>query len=132
MKIGDYAAQLVARHTTGGLYLEAHEVISCAVAAVQELAGWCQLADPTWDSTLDGVTQDTDVSASEWAVIGPLFGAMVEYGNSLRLESCVGLGAPSPSRSSSEWSQAIEVLRQELPNKAFSVDPISVGLPKGY
>lgn len=132
MKISDYAAQLIARHTTGGLYLEPAEVQNCAIAAVQELAGWCQLEDEQWDGTLSGVTGDTDVSPSEWGIISPLFGLLVEYGNAQRLESCAGLGMPSPPRSSAECAQAIETLRQDLPNKAFSADPISVGFPEGY
>jgi hypothetical protein len=132
MKIREYANQLLARHTTGGLYLDAHEVRNCAVSAVQEMAGWCLLEDPAWNGTLDGVTAETDVSPSEWGVIGPMFSLLVEYGNAMRLESCAGLGMPSPPRSSSECAQAIEAMRQELPNKAFSAAPFSVGFPDGY
>ncbi|NDY89702.1 hypothetical protein [Ideonella livida] len=132
MDLSQHAAAFAAQHTTGGLYLTADEVLSCAVSAVRELAGWAGLEDAAWNGTTEGVTAATVVSVDEWALIGPLFELLVERGNAQRLEACAGLGMPNPPRGSSEVAQSIETFRSNLPLAAFQCAPTSTGFPEGY
>lgn len=68
---------------------------------------------------LETITVDTEVTASDWALIRPLFLLYCEREQALMLESSRVMGVDVFGRSSSEVQQDITTYEAELPQKAF-------------
>lgn len=111
------------------IVLDPATVLSKAVAATKLYAGYANLetnddADPLLP--LPAITQNTDISYSEWALIKPLFMLYIELETSTQLEASRGLGVDVFGRSSSEVQQEINQYHMELPQKAFLQTIITV------
>lgn len=132
MNIQQHADALIARHTTGGLYLTPDEVLACAIVATQEYCAWADLDDTGWDGTSEGVVSTTSLTVDEWGIIGPLFKLLIDLGNATRQESVAGLGIPAPARSVNEVESSIEAYREKLSTLAFEALPVSAGFPDGF
>lgn len=73
------------------------------------------------------ITEDTDLSTGEWAIIRPLFALYIERENAMLLEATRGLGADPFGRSVAEVTQ--DILQQEneiIPAKGFVYTVIEV------
>lgn len=69
--------------------------------------------------SLASITQSTEVTASDWALIAPLFLLYVEREQAILLESGRVMGVDVFGRSSSEVQMDINQYETELPQKAF-------------
>lgn len=72
---------------------------------------------------LETITVDTEVTASDWALIRPLFLFYCEREQALLLESSRVMGVDVFGRSSSEVQQDITAYEAELPQKSF-IQPV--------
>lgn len=125
MTLSDLVAQYVATRRPGWLVLEDDEVMAQAVDAVRYYLGFGTLGEAV--TLLEDVTETTEVSASEWAVISPLFVLYIEKENGLRLEASRAAGLDFYGRQASEIEGDIRVMKDEtLPMRAFSAAPFEV------
>lgn len=104
------------------------EVLACAIAATRFYMGWGLLEDVS-AITLETVTRLTDLSASEWAIIGPLFRLYVEREVSLVVEASRASGVEIVGRSSSEVAGEIQQIEQQLPHLAYYEPVFTAGYP---
>jgi hypothetical protein len=72
---------------------------------------------------LETITAETDVTASDWALIRPLFLLYCEREQALMLESSRVMGVDVFGRSSGEVQQDITNYEADLPQKAF-IQPV--------
>lgn len=70
-------------------------------------------------TTLTEITDDTELTAGEWALIRPLFLLFVERETALQLEASRTFGVDPYGRSVSEISQEITQYEHEMAEKAF-------------
>lgn len=134
-----------------GLVLDEDQIVKVAIAAARFYAGFGDIAsvsqsdvllaapgaapaaypvaaDPEPEQrmalpikNLELITEDTELSTGEWAIIRPLFVLYAEKGNATMLEATRGLGADVFGRSVSEVVQSIELMENEtLPAKCFA------------
>lgn len=127
-----------------GLMLTPDEVLNCMLRAVRYYAAYGRIAslagtdnqpaageqpqDPPAEvaqaypvKAFDTITEETELSVSEWAVISPLFNLYIEHLNALRLEASRASGIEPFGRSTSEIQQDITLMENEtLPQRAFS------------
>lgn len=83
--------------------------------------------------TLEAVKPETQINASEWQLVRPLFVLYVERSNAVRLEASRGEGVDPYGRSSSEVAAEITIYETEtLPRKAFVEAPFTVGLDEQW
>lgn len=119
------------REAAGGLYLGRDETEQCAVDAARFYAGWRDLEDERSQGGLHRITADTKVSASEWAIIRPLFLLYVERESALVIEASRVAGVEAVGRASSEVAADIVQAEAALPQLAYCEDSFSVGFPEG-
>lgn len=127
MTLQELVGEFIGRRSTGGLFLEDHEVLACAVAATRRYLAYGSLESAPELSALDAVDGSTAVTPGEWGVICPLFELMAEKESALRVESSRGLGVDVPGRSADSVEQDIQQVLRDLPQLAFSADCVSVG-----
>lgn len=87
---------------------------------------WALAAPVPYVPKMPMVSEDTDLSISEWALIGQLFRLYVEREEAKQLEASRGLGMDVFGRSSSEIVMDIKEAEGELPHRAFSWGALSV------
>lgn len=125
MNLGDLVDEFVATRRPGWLVLDDEEVMAQAVDGTRYYLGWGTLGGAR--PALDDVDESTEVSASEWAIISPLFVLLVEKENSLRLEASRSGGLELYGRQSSEVEADIRIMKDEtLPQRAFMGEPFEV------
>lgn len=121
---------LVVGETTGNTLSEPI-VTQLAIDAVRKYIAYGDLTYllPPNDTvlTIADVSQNTQLSASEWGIIKPLFDLYCEYRNALLLESTRAMGLDVYGRSSSEVKQDIQVYEDDLPHKVFTEDIFTMG-----
>lgn len=128
MEIGALVDEFIALREAGGLFLGRQQVVGCAIEATRLFAGWAELVDPA-AADLDGIVETVDVTASEWAIIKPLFLLYVERETATVVENSRSMGIELPGRSSSEVSNQIQQYEAELPQLAFVEPAFAVGYP---
>lgn len=125
MNLGELVAGFVETRRPGWLVLEDEEVLAQAIDATRFYLGFGALESKV--ASLDDVDEGTEVTASEWAVISPLFVLMVEKENSLRLEASRAAGLEVYGRQASEIEGDIRQMKDEtLPQRAFSAESFEV------
>lgn len=98
----------------GAVTLLAPESVTAqALAATGFYAGYAALDDA------GPLSEDLDLSDSEWALIRPLFLLYVERETALHLEATRGLGADVFGRASSEVASDIATLEADYPRRVF-------------
>jgi hypothetical protein len=116
------AAEYIRKKESGGLFLEADEVIQFFIDATRKYAGYGYLASlngvNTNDSLID-INKNTVVSTSEWAIISRLAELYCEKESALRLEATRGLGADMYGRTASEVASDITQYEIELPQLSY-------------
>lgn len=117
-------ADLVARfmdHERGAANILSLEAVKAqAIAAVSFYAGYSALDD---EST---ISDQLDITVSEWAEIRPLFVLYVERESALQMEATRSMGADPFGRSSSEAANDIMQLEADLPRRVFYQPVITV------
>lgn len=116
------------RRDAGGLYLDRKQVEQCAVDAARFYAGWHALEDPAAQE-FGRISVNASLSASEWALISPLFKLYVERETALVIEASRVAGVEAVGRSSSEVAADITQAEAALPQLAYEEPPFSVGIP---
>ena len=125
MNLGELVAGFVETRRPGWLVLEDEEVVAQDVDAARYYLGFGTLESQV--ATLEDVDENTEVTASEWAVISSLFVLLVEKENALRLEASRAAGLEVYGRQVSEIEGDIRQMKEEtLPQRAFSADPFEV------
>lgn len=125
MQLGDLVSEFVGARRPGWLVLDDDEVLVQAIEATRYYLGWGQLGGAV--PALDDVDDRVEVSASEWAIISPLFVLMVEKENALRLEASRSGGLDVYGRQASEIEADIRIMKDEtLPQRAFAAEPFEV------
>lgn len=133
VKLGMLSRRYFENERPIGIVLEAEEVDAQALAAAVMYSGYGGLSS-LLPSGHDGVIGEgaasiqlaTEINASEWAVIRPLFVLYVERENAIRLESSRGLGVDVFGRSTSEIASDIALMEGDLPKKAFRQPVVTV------
>ena len=110
------AVRFYCGYATLTLHPSARELLEAAGSAVP--------AGTPVHSPVDGTNaissdQDFDLTASETAIILPLWKLYMERENAMNLEASRALGLDVYGRTVSEVAQAIEAMENELPRKAF-------------
>lgn len=125
MNLSDLADDYIATRRPGWLVLEDEEVLAQAVDATRYYLGFGTLASGVSD--LSDVDGRTDVTASEWVTISPLFRLYVEKENTLRLEASRSAGLEVYGRQASEIQSDITAMETEtLPQRAFAAPMFEV------
>ena len=147
MKLGQLAEEYAEARASRGLVLYPDEVAKLAVDAARFYAGYGDIASLSGSSTklssaagegaavpstaddqytgalpvrgLDAISEGTDVTMGEWAIIRPLFVLYVDKENALRIESSGTMGVQAWGRNSSEIAAEIDREHAELPNRAI-------------
>jgi hypothetical protein len=120
------AGNILDNPTLTALAIKAVEFYSGYGALATHLA--IPIADPAPDppAPYPAITASTDVSVSEWSVIGPLFLLYVERENAIQLEASRGMGIDPFGRSSSEVAGDIANLELDFPHRAFQRDILTI------
>lgn len=113
MLLSDLVSRFVERERGAANILPVEQVMAQAIAAVGFYAGYSALDDES------DITDQIDISVSEWAVIRPLFVLYVERENALQMEATRSLGADPFGRSSSEAANDIAQIENDLPRRVF-------------
>lgn len=149
MQLGALAAEYLASRSPGWLVLDDEQVKDCALTAARFYAGFGDIRSVSSSDVLQGaagageplplpqdpelfptpalpikdlslITETTELSVGEWALIRPLFTLYCEREHAQRLEASRGLGVDVYGRSVSEISQEIGTMENEtIPQKAF-------------
>jgi hypothetical protein len=156
VKLGDLAIEYLAVRATGGMVVDDPQVVECVVSAARMYAAYGNIKSISLSDNLPGapvpgatsipagpdplpdvveslpiknlgyLSEDTEVSVGEWAVIKPLFVLYVERENAIRLEASRALGLEVYGRSVSEVVGDIAREEESLPIRAFSHAVIEV------
>lgn len=100
--------------------LPVESVTAQAIAAVSFYAGYAKLDDESQ------ISDQIDVTVSEWAEIRPLFVLYVERESALQMEATRSMGADPFGRTSSEAASDITQLEQDMPRRVFYQPIITV------
>ncbi|PSJ15860.1 hypothetical protein [Nitrosomonas supralitoralis] len=100
--------------------LDPATVLAQAVVASKFYAGFAELVvnDGT-EPPFPAITENTELSNSEWSVIKPLFVLYIERESAIHQEASRGLGLDVFGRSTSEIAQDIANLELNMPLNAF-------------
>lgn len=122
MKLEDLCDEYTGPRRPGWLVLEDEEVQPQAILATRYYIGYGRLESFNGRRpSLDEIDVGTEVTASEWAIISPLFHLYVELENALRLEASRAAGLEVYGRQVSEIKADIRTQEiEELPQRAFS------------
>lgn len=106
-----------------GLILDEDQVKAQATQAARFYLGYAAIASLEVAGEL---TASTELSNSEWAVIGPLFRLYVERENARALEASRNMGLEVYGRQVDTIEQDIVRIEDDLPRRAFSQAPVTV------
>lgn len=109
-----------------GVVIDAEQVTQLLLVATRFYAGYGRLQSCSEIASLDEITVDTDITASEWAVIRPLFVLYVERETAIQLEASRGLGVDVFGRTVSEISSEIMQIEADVPHRAFCQPIVTV------
>lgn len=121
--ISALAARYDNEERPAGNLLDLAQITAQLKAAARFYAGYALLG--AWidaDPRPTDVTDSTDLSIAEFAVIRPLFLLYLERENAIQLEASRGLGVDPFGRQSSEVAGEIQAAEEALPLKAFCQD----------
>lgn len=100
--------------------LDPATVLAQAVVAAKYYAGFAELiTNDGVEPPLPAITENTELSNSEWSVIKPLFVLYIERESAIHQEASRGLGLDVFGRSTSEIAQDIANLELNMPMNAF-------------
>lgn len=132
-------ANLVIRYTEEhlvGNMLDVTDLTAIALRAVRFYQGYAVLEEhaaipiadpaPVPPVPFPEITESTDISNSEWAIINPLFLYYVEQGNAYMLEASRGMGVDVYGRSVSEIQGDINQYEADMHHKAFCRPVVSL------
>lgn len=121
--IRDLASDLCQTEHPIGVILSDASICGLLIAAVRFYVGYTNLsASVDHRTTLEEITEETPLTASEWSIIRPLFLLYVERETALQLEATRVMGADPFGRSSSEIAAEIQQVEGEMADKAY-VEP---------
>lgn len=116
-------AEFVEKERSIGRILDESAIAAQCMAAVRFYAGYA-LKEPASAYTdvakFEELTQETELTPSEWALIRPLFLLYVERETALQLEASRVMGADPWGRNSSEVGAEITQYEMQFPQKAFA------------
>ena len=112
--ITELMTQFSSRERPIGTLLSADVLLALVEAATRKYIGYAALASQAWV-----ITETTDLTTGEWALIKPLFLLYVELENAIYLESTRGLGLEVYGRSVAEVMADITDYEQNLGHLAF-------------
>ena len=95
-------------------------------AGYSDLEEWLSLPITIPPTPYPTITDATDLSDSEWAIIKPLFLLYLERENALYMESSRTLGIEAFGRASSEVAGDITAYELEMHHKAFCIGIITI------
>ena len=101
-------------------------LLAQALAATRRYAGFAKLSAHAPQTAVAPLTDQTELSLSEWAVIRPLFMLYVERETALQLEASRGMGVDVFGRSSGEIAAEITQAEADMPRQAFYQPIITV------
>lgn len=109
-----------------GLIVDDTEVTVQAVAAARQYAGWGTIQSLAGDGAA-ALSDNTELTNGEWALIKPLFMLYVERENARALEASRGNGVDVFGRTVSEIAPEITQYESiDLPRLSFSCLPESI------
>lgn len=121
--IRDLASDLCQTERPIGVILSDASICGLLITAVRFYVGYTNLsASVDHRTTLEEITEETPLTASEWSIIRPLFLLYVERETALQLEATRVMGADPFGRSSSEIAAEIQQVEGEMADKAY-VEP---------
>lgn len=120
MTLAERVTRFITLERGAAVLLASESVTAQALAAAGFYAGYTALTD-----TAD-LSEDLDLSDSEWALIRPLFLLYVERETALQLEATRGLGADVFGRASSEVANDITQLEADFPRRVFFQPVVTV------
>lgn len=121
--IRDLASDLCQTERPIGVILSDASICGLLIAAVRFYVGYTNLsASVDHRTTLEEITEETPLTASEWSIIRPLFLLYVERETALQLEATRVMGADPFGRNSSEIAAEIQQVESEMADKAY-VEP---------
>ena len=126
MKLNDIVNQFLQEERSVAVLLDETQVEALAKSAVSFYCGYADLASCPNTSLID-ITETTELSISEWAVIKPLFLLYVERETALQTEATGMQGVAGYGRNSSEVNGEIAIYERELPQKASSSAAFTIG-----
>ena len=134
--IKDLVTDFCEKERPVGVILPPETVLSQAIAATRFYLAYAvgmPFIDPTQDDItvtnlpqVPVVTEDFDLTMSEWGIIRPLFLLYVERETALNLEASRGMGVDVYGRSTSEIQSEIQQYESDMHLKAFCEPVISV------
>lgn len=127
MTLAGLVAEFVQERGASALFLDSDRVLGAAINATRFYQGFADLEDAT-ATTLAAITEDTDVTPSEWAVIAPLFRLYVERETAVVVEASRGAGLEPMGRASSEVESEIQQRETDMQTLAFCQPYLSVGI----
>lgn len=127
--------QYTEEHPIGNVIDETN-LVALVIKAANFYAGFAGLAEhlaipiddpaPSPPAQYPAITQNTNLTTSEWALIRPLFILYVEYENAIQIEASRGMGVDPFGRQSSEIAADITNMELEFPRKAFQRDVMTI------
>jgi hypothetical protein len=126
MKLNDIVKQFLQEERSVAVLLDESQVEALARSAVSFYCGYADLASCP-NTSLADITETTELSISEWAVIKPLFLLYVERETALQTEATGMQGVAGYGRNSSEVNGEIANYERELPQKASSSAAFTIG-----
>lgn len=125
-KLSDLAQTFAMQERPAGNLLDDETVLAQAVAATRFYAGFAALRAHEGAWPVPDIDGDTNITASEWALIRPLFMLYAERETALQLEASRGMGIDPFGRSASEISAEIAQAEADMPHRAFFQPIITV------
>lgn len=126
MILGTLVSTFVQNERGAAVILSDDQVTALAVAAVRTYAGYADL-DSVEDTGFDQISDDTDISVSEWTLIRPLMLLYIERETALQMEATGMQGVSGFGRSSSEVAGEISAFERDLQQWASNEIAFTVG-----
>lgn len=126
MLLSSIVGQFLAEERNVAVLLADTQVEALAIAATGFYIGYADLTAVP-DTTLADITGNVDISASEWAIIKPLFLLYVERETALQTEATGMQGVNGFGRNSSEVNSDIARVEETFGKSASFQAAITVG-----
>lgn len=126
MLLSSIVSQFLAEERNVAVLLADTQVEALAIAATGFYSGYADLTAAP-NTTLADITGNVDISASEWAIIKPLFLLYVERETALQTEATGMQGVNGFGRNSSEVNSDIARVEETFADRAACQAVITVG-----
>lgn len=123
--IENYALEWLSMNRPSGVVIEDYTVIQACVSATRQYASTKGLRANNYAITED-VTKDTEISISEWGIIGPLFVLYVDREVAISLEASRTFGAEQYGRQVSEIEADIREYHDSMKRANFMQPVVSL------